>query len=339
MLQPKMPQAKLVVGLGEGLVRLHTPGRARLEQAGRLDVSVAGAELNVLAALVELGCRGRWVTRLPANPLGRLLERGARACGVETAVDWEEGGRAGLFFTEAGAVPRPAEVLYDRAGSSASKLAGGQLDWERLLAGAACLHTTGITCALGDGPHAAAMEALAAARERGLVTSFDVNFRSRLWSPQRARARLLEALPLTTVLFASGHDVGMLLGLEGAAVARDAEKLRERHGIEVVVLSGRSYGGRDLVTATATAVAVAGAGDGGVVSSRPYEAEVVDPFGSGDAAAAGFLAAHLAGEPLETAVDQAARLAALMHTIEGDLLILRGPERHAGHAGGRRVLR
>src|SRR6266496_3287774 len=196
MLQPKMPQAKLVVGLGEGLVRLHTPGRARLEQAGRLDVSVAGAELNVLAALVELGCRGRWVTRLPASPLGRLLERGARAAGVETAVDWEEGGRAGLFFTEAGAVPRPAEVLYDRAGSSASKLAGGQLDWERLLAGAACLHTTGITCAL--------------------VTSFDVNFRSRLWSPQRARARLLEALPLTTVLFASGHDVGMLLGLEGA---------------------------------------------------------------------------------------------------------------------------
>ncbi len=48
----------LVVGLGEGLLRLDAPGRARLEQADSLHVSVAGAELNVLAALVELGCRG-----------------------------------------------------------------------------------------------------------------------------------------------------------------------------------------------------------------------------------------------------------------------------------------
>ena len=323
----------LVVGLGEGLLRLDAPGRARLEQADSLHVSVAGAELNVLAALVELGCRGRWVTRLPASPLGRLLERGARAAGVETAVDWEEGGRAGLFFVEAGAAPRPGEVLYDRAGSSASKLAGGQLDWERLLAGAACLHSSGITCALGEGPHAATLEALAAARERGLVASFDVNFRSRLWSPERARARLDEVLPLTTVLFASGHDVGMLLGLEGPAGAEEAEELRVRHGIEVVVLSGRSYGGHDLVTATAAAVA------GRVVSSRAYEAEVVDPFGAGDASAAGFLAAHLAGEPLEVAVEQAARLAALMHTIEGDALVLRGPERRTGYDGTRRLLR
>ncbi len=325
-----------VLALGEALLRLSAPGRTRLEQAHSLRVHVGGAELNVLIVLAQLGMRARWVTGLPDNPLGRLIERHARACSVEVAAQWEAGGRAGLYFVEHGAPPRPSEVLYDRASSTASRLAAGQLDWDALLSGAACLHVSGITCGLGPGPHQAALEGLAAARKRGVTTSFDVNYRSRLWSQQEARPRLLEALGTTDVLFASPHDVELLLGEPGSAPGSPtdrAARLRDAHGLGVVVLSGREYAGHDTVRTSATAVADA------VVKGEPCEAQVIDAFGAGDAGAAGFLAAYLTGQPLEAAVAQAARLAALAHTVEGDALLLRAQDRDAGYGEGRRIMR
>jgi len=327
------------------MLRLSPPGRVRLEQARSLEVHVGGAELNVLVVLAQLGLRARWVTGLPDNPLGRLIERHARACGVEVAARRETGGRAGLYFVEHGAPPRPSEVLYDRANSTAARLVPGQLDWDALLTGAACLHVSGITSGLGEGPHKAALEGLATARERGVTTSFDVNFRSRLWSPRDARARLLEVLPSTEVLFASAHGLELLLGepLAGGGgagappdVAVDgARRLRDDYGIGTVVLSGREDASHDTVRTSATAVT-----DGGrVVRSGPCDAQVVDAFGAGDAGAAGFLAAYLAGEPIEAAVAQDARLAALAHTVEGDALLLRDQERHATYGAGRRIMR
>lgn len=332
------PAPQVAVGLGEAMLRLSPPGHVRLEQARSLEIHVGGAELNVLIVLAQLGLRARWVSGLPASPLGRLIERHARAFGVEVAVRWDATGRAGLYFVEHGAPPRPTEVFYDRAGSVASRLGPGQLDWDALLAGAACLHTSGITCGLGEGPHKAALEGLAAARDQGVTTSFDVNHRARLWSPETARSRLLEALPASDVLFASAYDLALLLDepLAGPdAAVEAARRLSERHGIGVVVLPGREYDGHDTVRTSATAVLAGGQ----VIRGEPCEAQVVDAFGAGDAGAAGFLAAYLEGEPLEVAVAQAARLAALAHTVEGDALLLRDQEQAAGYGQGRRIMR
>jgi 2-dehydro-3-deoxygluconokinase len=331
---------RTAVAFGEAMLRLSPPGRVRLEQARGLEVHVGGAELNVLIVLAQLGWRARWVSGLPDNPLGRLIERHARAFGVEVAARWDAAGRAGLYFVEHGAPPRPSEVLYDRAGSVASRLGPGQLDWGALLAGAACLHVSGITCGLGEGPHKAALEGLAAARDRGVATSFDVNYRSRLWPPQAARPRLLEALPASDVLFASAHDLALLLDEPLAEAGPDAavpaaRRLAERHGIGAVVLPGREDAGHDSVRTSATAVLAGGQ----VIRGEPCEAQVVDAFGAGDAGAAGFLAAYLAGEPAEVAVAQAARLAALAHTVEGDALLLRDQERTATYGQGRRIMR
>jgi sugar/nucleoside kinase (ribokinase family) len=159
--------------------------------------------------------------------------------------------------------------------------------------------------------------------------------------PVQARPRLLEALPTTDVLFASAHDLELLLGepLAGGfgpdAAVDGARRLRDAYGIGTVVLSGREDDGHDTVRTSATAVT----GSDQVVRSEPCEAQVVDAFGAGDAGAAGFLAAHLAGEPAEVAVAQAARLAALAQTVEGDALVLRGQERDAAYGRGRRIMR
>ena len=321
-----------VVGVGEAMVRLTPTSRARLEQAQELRVSVGGAELNALILLSRLGVDTLWVTRLPANPLGRLIAAHARSHGVSLHVEWDADARAGLYFVETGAAPRPTEVVYDRSNSAASRLEPGRVDWPRLLDGASCLHVSGITPALGPGPCEVVREAMEAARAGGAVTSLDVNYRSRLWSIEDARAAYLELLPLTDVLFATRFDLEVLLDSGGPPVEA-AQRVRERDGVRVVVVPERRDPGpvRSEVTVMAVADETA--------ESGCHDAEVVDPLGAGDAIAGAFLSVHLRGGPLGEAVEAAARAGALKHTIEGDVLLVEPKELSPAIGSGRRILR
>ena len=143
----------LIVGLGEAMVRLSPPQKVPLQAATKLELHVAGAELNVLIAAAALGARGRWLTRLPANQLGEMIRRHARSYGLEVESHDEIGGRAGLYFLEQGAPPRPSTVLYDRKDSASSHLGADEFTWDEVLDGAAAVHVTGITCRPGPGSH------------------------------------------------------------------------------------------------------------------------------------------------------------------------------------------
>ena len=60
--------------LGETLLRLSPPGQQRLDQARLFEIAVGGSELNVGCVLARLGRRVAWVSRLPAGPLGRIVD-------------------------------------------------------------------------------------------------------------------------------------------------------------------------------------------------------------------------------------------------------------------------
>ena len=112
-----------LVSFGEAMIRLSPPDCKRLEQTTTLDVSIAGAELNVAVGVSRLGPKSGWVSKLPDNPLGRMIANKARELGVDIShVLWEKPGRAGLFFLEFGATQRASSVMYDRADSSFGNL-------------------------------------------------------------------------------------------------------------------------------------------------------------------------------------------------------------------------
>src|SRR3989449_8443184 len=163
-----------VVTFGEAMVRLVPPHFERLEQTRSLDVQIGGGELNVAVGTSRMGLKGAWVSRLPKNALGRLLENRVRQTGVDTShLIWSDDGRLGLYFVEFGAAPRPSSVLYDRAHSSISAIRPGEVDWNRILEGAKWFHVSGITPALSDSAAAATREALEAARAAGITVSYD----------------------------------------------------------------------------------------------------------------------------------------------------------------------
>lgn len=303
-----------VVTFGEAMIRLATPAHQRLEQATSLEVTVGGAELNVAAGVSRLGLQARWVSRLPDNPLGRMIRNKAREFGVDVShVTWDTAGRAGLYFLEAGASPRASAVLYDRAGSAISRLVPGEIDWPNILSGASLFHTTGITPALSDAAAQAVGDAFRAARAAGVPVSYDLNYRARLWSEEHARAVQEPLMADVDVLITTEEDTRRVFGITGADYREVARRLVDRFGFKVVTITLR--GDTSVLRNTWTAIALA---DGTDYDDRTYEIEIVDRVGGGDAYAAGFLYGWLTGD-VARGVRYGNAFSAIQQTVPGDL--------------------
>jgi 2-dehydro-3-deoxygluconokinase len=274
-----------IVTFGEAMIRLSPPPYRRLEQTQTLDVAVGGAELNVAVGVSRLGLSAAWVSCLPQNPLGRMACNKANELGVSTEwVQWDPTGRMGLYFVEYGSSPRASNVLYDRGGSSISRLEGVQFDWDKILAGARLFHTTGITAALSERSAYEVRAALEAAHERGITVSYDLNYRARLWSEARAREVQEPLMRFVDVLITTEEDTERVFGIRGTNFREVAKQLAERYGFKIVTITVR--GDKSVLRNTWTALAYSG---GEFFDDRVYEIEIVDRIGAGDAYAAGFL--------------------------------------------------
>jgi 2-dehydro-3-deoxygluconokinase len=171
-----------IVCFGELLLRLAAPGRERLLQTPRLDVRVGGAEANVAVSLAHFGHHTAMVGTVADNALGEAALGELRRHGVDIDGVLRRQGRMGLYFLATGAGHRPSEVLYDRADSAFANTGSGHYDWPAALAGAAVLHVSGVTPALGRTTADTAIAAARAARAAGAMVSFDGNYRPKLWA-------------------------------------------------------------------------------------------------------------------------------------------------------------
>ena len=83
---------------------------------------------------------------------------------------------------EVGVGPRASAVTYDRGHSAIMNIKPCMVDWASVFEATKWFHVSGITPALSDGAAETTVEALKAASAAGVTTSFDLNFRSKLWS-------------------------------------------------------------------------------------------------------------------------------------------------------------
>jgi len=299
-----------VVALGEAMIRLTPTRYQRLEQTGEFLATVGGSELNSAIGVMRLGLTTAWVSKLVNNPLGRMIANKAREHGVDVShVVWTKQGRTGLYFFEQGATPRASQVIYDRAGSAASTLAPGEVDWS-FLEGCRLFHTSGITPALSESCAAATIEAIQKAKDAGCAVSFDVNYRARLWSPEEARACLEKMMPSVDILITTEDDAGIVFGKSGTP-EEICKQLTSAFGFSVVTITLREV--RTVLTGGWTSMAFADR----VYTDRKYEVEMIDRIGAGDAYTAGFLYGYLTGD-VDKAVKYGNANAALVQTVPGD---------------------
>jgi 2-dehydro-3-deoxygluconokinase len=323
-----------VVCFGEMLLRLNAPDRELLLQSGQLRVYIGGAEANVAVSLACLGHPASMVTVVPDNPLGAACIGELRRHGVRTDGIRRGPGRLGLYFMTSGSGHRPSEIVYDRADSAFALRADEAVDWSQALVGAAWLHISGITPALGARAAEATLRAARAARDRGVSVSFDCNYRAKLWEAWSGDpAKILhEIVSESDLVFADDRALALVLGTSPSSAAAtgnvDTSKDRFQNAAEqafkafphlqrvaTTVRIEHNVDRHDISALLATPQSF--------TSTRTFTLEAItDRIGTGDAFAAGLLHGLLTGMDEQDSLDFALGAACLKHSLPGDFNVV-----------------
>jgi len=318
-------ESKQAVFFGELLLRLATKRYERFVQAREFEAGYTGAEANAAVSLVHYGMGAHLVSVVPDTEIGDACVNFVRQFGVNVDYVLRGGKRLGTYYLETGASQRPSKVIYDRAGSSITELTPGAVDWDAVFAGKQWFHWSGTAPALSDSMAATTREACQAARKHGLTVSCDLNYRRKLWTPEKARAVMTEMMQYVDVLIGNEEDSALVLGVEAKNVdvelgSLDVERYKEvarelhaRFGFRYVATTLR-----ESLSASANRWSCLLSDGAACYLSRKYEIWIVDRVGGGDSFSGGLIYALLSGMDCQRAVEFAAAASCLKHSIPGD---------------------
>ena len=307
------------------MLRLAPEGYYRFVQATNYGATYGGGEANVAISLAGFGMDAAFVTKLPKHEIGQAGVNVLRQFGVDTSKIIRGGNRVGIYFLEKGASQRPSKVIYDRAGSSIAMASAEDFNWDEIFADAEWFHFTGITPALGDNLAAICLEACKKAKERNITISCDLNYRSKLWSKEKAGQVMDELCRDVDICIANEEDAGNVFGIKAAhtnvikgevnqeGYQEVARQLTERFGFKSVAITLR-----ESISANDNNWAAMLYTGGAYYFSKKYAVRIVDRVGGGDSFASGLIYTSIQGYDPQAAVEFAAAASCLKHTIEGD---------------------
>lgn len=316
---------KRVITFGEIMMRLNPPGYLKIEQANAFEATFAGGEANVAVSLANFGIDTGFVTKLPDNALGKRALMEVRKTGVETKDIVFGGPRLGTYYVEKGASQRASKVIYDRAGSSIALATSEDFDWDSILEGYDWFHFTGITPALSDNCANICMEALKVCRKKGITVSCDLNYRSKLWSREKAKEVMTGLMSYVDVLIANESDAEDVFGIraDGTDVIKGeldrngyvsvAKQIAAKFGIKKVAITLR-----ESLSASVNNWGGMLYQDGMSYMSAKYTIQIVDRVGGGDSFGGGLIYAMISGYDPQKVIEFAAAASCIKHTIEYD---------------------
>jgi 2-dehydro-3-deoxygluconokinase len=318
------------------MIRLSPAGHGRIEFAPALEVWVGGGEYNVAYALARLGMRTGWIGGLNTSPMGSIVANHARAVGMDIshAVIRKYDGvgkvdRIGLNFTEVGHSKRASVTLYDRGHSATAGMKRGDVNWKKLFSeqGVRWLHTGGIFAALSQGTREVVAEAVMAAHEAGTIVSYDLNFRSKLWSSKEAIETTKPLVPYIDCLIGNEEDFQKVLGYKVEGVDVEKGELDTSAFKSMVNRVVKDFPNVKVVGTTLRGVKTALVNDwsaimwseGAFYDGPSYpDLEIEDRVGGGDGFASGFTYGFLNGKSPQECVNLGVAHGALLMSTRGD---------------------
>ncbi len=301
-----------IVAFGEIMLRLTPPDKNTVAASRSFDACYGGTESNVLVALSCLGDCTDYLTAVSDNALGEAVIRHLRSFGVGTDNIIVQGDTLGMYFLEEGFGPRGAKVIYNRRHSEVSKLDENAFDYDRIFDGCTLFHISGISFALSDSSRALALRLLKEAKERGICTSFDFNYRATLWSIEEAAEVYKKAAPFIDIMFCSSRDLTAFLDTT-------VEGFHRNFPCEYLVVREREIGAGGEQKAYASIYRKGF----DAVSIAPSVFTPLERIGSGDAFTAGVL--HILSndkDATEKALEFGMACFVLKHTLKGDVFTL-----------------
>ena len=318
------------------LVHRLDPGIIPFRKATECRIHVSGGEFNCAANLSDCFRLNTGVaTAMVDYPIGELIAERVRAMGVKPFYkrfkhNGVNGPNMAAVFSDRGFGMRAPVVFYNRANEAAAQLKPGDFEWEAIFSqGVRWFHSGGIFASLSETTGELIIEAMRAAKTHGAVTSFDLNYRAKLWNiwggQDRAQSVLRRIVENVDVIVGNEEDLQLGLGIPGPEVA-----------VKSKLDPSSFFGMIDNVTAQFPCVRVVATTlrevhstshhswgavayiDGRTYISPTCELDIYDRVGGGDGFASGFFYGLLAGEPEQDAVNLGWAHGALLTTFPGD---------------------
>jgi len=311
------------------MLRLSPPNFQRFIQARSFDAVFGGGEANVAVSLANFGFPVDYVTKLPFNEIGNSCIQFLSQFGINTTKIVRGGKRLGIYYLEMGSSLRPSKVIYDRSHSAIAEATNKEFDWNSIFEGVNWFHWTGITPAISENLAQICLEAVKAARKKGIIVSCDLNFRNKLWNYGKEPSEIMpELVKDCDIAIGNEEDAEKVLGIKAPDIDVtsgniDAEKYRY-----VVQEMRRKYPNLKKVAITLRGSISASHNtwsallyDGNEIYFGPQYniTPIVDRVGGGDSFMAGLIYGLINyKEDLQVALNFAVAASCLKHTIIGD---------------------
>jgi 2-dehydro-3-deoxygluconokinase len=315
-------------------------------------VHPSGGEYNVAANLSNcFRLRTGLVSAMVDYPIGDLISERVSLMGITPFYKYfihngVNGPNMATIYSDRGYGVRPPVVFYNRANEAAAQLRPGDFDWNEIFGGGVrWFHSGGIFASLSESTGELIIEAMKAAKAHGSVTSFDLNYRAKLWNiwggQNRAQTVLRRIVEDVDVLVGNEEDLQLGLGVPGPEVAAKSKLDPSAFSgmIEGVV---SQFPNVKIVATTLREVHSTNCHSWGAVAwiggqtyvSPTCELEICDRVGGGDGFASGFFYGLLTGEDEQDAVNLGWAHGALITTFPGDTTMASREQVRAFAKGG-----
>lgn len=356
-----MDSKTTVLTFGEIMMRLSPKANMRIEQATEFDVRYGGAEANAALSVAYQGGNAAYVSVVPNNRLGACALRSLTAYGVDTSRVVREGDRLGSYIFEVGASMRGNGCVYDRKYSAINMCSHKVFNWDEILKDVGIFYFSGVTPAVSEEMAIACKEALQTCRKLGVVAACDVNFRGKMWTPERSQEVMRDLLPLVDIVIANDEDAPAGLGITCVSGSLD-HGIEERDGyVEMARQICAEYGCKQVLSVIRNISSVEdsiwmgllysaanddllaqSSGTEEIWFSPEHKVHVLEGVAAGDAFSGAYLHALTHGFAGQEAIDYAIAGSVLKLTIPGDSNLVTADEIKAVAAsagGGARVER
>ena len=308
-----------IITFGELMLRLSPDNNERFTQAHSYEAVYGGGEANTAVSLANFNVNVSYVTKLPEHTIGQSAINSLRQYGVGVEHIVRGGEQIGIYFLEKKTSQRPTNVIYNRKGSAFALANVDDFDWDSIFADATWFHFSGITPAISDNMAQITLLACKKAKERGITISCDLNYRSKLWSSEKANKVMSEICKYVDICIANEDDAIGIFGLD----ASNSDKEKNSYIAEELIKKFPNFKMVASVWRTETSITTFKLQsmiytEGKAYYSQEFFMNILDYIGAGDAYCAGIIYSLINDFDPQKAVEFSNAASCLKHTVSGD---------------------
>ena len=308
-----------IITFGEIMLRLSPENNERFTQCHEFEAVYGGGEANTAVSLANFGVDCGFVTKLPEHSIGQSAVNSLRQYGVDISNIVRGGDQIGIYFLEKKTSQRPTNVIYNRSGSAIALAEESDFDWDKIFKDATWFHFSGITPAISDNMAQITLLACKKAKERGITISCDLNYRSKLWSSEKANKVMSEICKYVDICIANEDDAVGIFGLD----ASNSDKEKNSYIAEELIKMFPNFKMVASVWRTETSITTFKLQsmiytEGKAYYSQEFFMNILDYIGAGDAYCAGIIYSFINDFDPQKAVEFSNAASCLKHTVSGD---------------------